>query len=144
MIVPLVQIRRPYTFTSPFGGEVFAALIVVVDPAITPEERRALSDQLVAQACRYAVCAGFDCSSWDDAIDMASVMAKIDGTPHFGLVMTTWHEDQTLEEVVEFFQFCVVIDDEQPRHRVAILVGDDEARRAELLQELEAQFGAEG
>jgi len=134
-----MQLRRPYAFSSPLEGRVFSALLLVVDPTITPEERARLAEQLVAQGCRYAVCAGFECSLWDDAIDMASVMAETDGTPQHGFVMTTWHDDEPLEEVVEFFQKWALIDNEQPVHRIAMLLGEDEARRAELLARLEAQ-----
>ena len=139
MTVPVLQIRRPYAFTSPVAGEVFAALLLVVDPTITKDERASLAEQMVAQGCRYAVCAGFDCSLWDDAIDMASVMTEIDGSPQHGFVMTTWHENEPLEEVVEFFKKWALIDNEPPAQRVAILLGEDPARRSELLQRLEAQ-----
>jgi hypothetical protein len=137
--VSVLQLRRPYEFISPFGGAAFAALLLVLDPAVTKEEQTALSEQLVAQACRYAVCAGFDCSSWDDAIDWASVMTEVEERPSHGFVMTTWHTDEPLEEVVAFFRNCVSVDDQPPAHRVAILVGEDEARQRALLQHLEAQ-----
>lgn len=139
MTVPILELRRPYEFTSPFGGAAFAALLLVLDPAVTKAEQKALAEQLVAQACRYAVCAGFDCSSWDDAIDWASVMTEVEGRPGHGFVMTTWHPDQSLEEVVDFFQRHVSIDDNPPVHRVAILVGEDQAQQRELRQRLEVQ-----
>lgn len=137
--VPIVQLRRPYAFKSPFNGAAFAALLLVVDPMVSSEEQTTLAEQLVAQACRYAVCAGFDCASWDDAIDWVSVMNEVDEKPGHGFVMTTWHEDQPLQEVVDFFRNWVSIDDQPPVNRLAIVVGEDDAQRTALMRQLEAQ-----
>ena len=130
--VAVVQLRRPFTFESSLRGEVFAALLLVVDPTVTSEEKVSLAGQLVGQGCRYAVCTGLDSSSWDDAIDHAAVVAELDGTPTFGFVMTTWHEGEPLDDVVEFFFNQAMIDDAEPIHRLAIIIGEDEDRLREL------------
>ena len=43
---------------------------------------------------------GIDCGSWDDSVDMA-LLEKFDfkGTPEECCVMTTWHPNESLEEV---------------------------------------------
>jgi hypothetical protein len=130
--VAVVQIRRPFNFESPAQGEVFAALLLVVDPTVTSEEKLLLAGQLVRQGCRYAVCAGLDSSTWDDAIDHAGVIADLEDAPSFGFVMTTWHEGEALDDVVEFFFTHAMIDDAEPIHRLAILIGEDEIRLREL------------
>jgi hypothetical protein len=49
---------------------------------------------------------GIECSTWDDSVDYAHIMTCID-EPRENLsdddhVMTTWHEDETLDEVFTF------------------------------------------
>lgn len=49
---------------------------------------------------------GLDCSLWDDSIDFANI-DKFDpeGIPDGQFVMTTWHDGETLEEVLFFARF---------------------------------------
>ena len=46
---------------------------------------------------------GINCSSWNDSVDMAN-MEKFgfDEIPDDNFVMTTWHDDEPLEEVFWF------------------------------------------
>jgi len=120
-----IHLRRPYAFKSPFDGAAFAALLVVADPAIKGEERALVAKQLVNEGCRYAMCAGFDCAAWEEEIDWVHVMAEANGEQTRGLVMTTSHTDEPLEETVGFFWNCVSIDDAPPERRAAVLLGDD-------------------
>jgi hypothetical protein len=118
----LGRVDRPYRFASPFQGREFALLLVVGDADVTAGEQRALSEELVRQGCRYAVCFGHACSTWDDSIDMVGVMAEIEGhSPPF--VMTTWHEHEALDEVVDFFVDCTEIANGPPERFVILLVG---------------------
>jgi hypothetical protein len=122
----LRHLQRPLRFESPFPGEEFAALILVAAPDITSEEQGALAQALVAQGCRYAVCAGIACSSWDDAIDQAAVVAEVQGLPtHF--VTTTWHDGETLEDGAFFFLEVAQVEEAPPRRRLAIVVGGGSA-----------------
>jgi hypothetical protein len=100
---PLIITRcpaRPYRFEPPFSGEAHALLIFVAASDVSPDEQAEISEGIVASGCRYAVCYGHRCSSWDDSIDLASITAGKEG-PDF--VMTTWHEKDSPEEVVHFF-----------------------------------------
>jgi hypothetical protein len=96
--VSVLQLQRPYDFVSPFPGEAFTALLLVVDQQVTAEDQAALASSLVDQRCRYAVCTGHDSSSWDDAIDYAYVMNEVEGRPTHGSVTTSWHDREPLEE----------------------------------------------
>ena len=113
---------RPFAFESPCAGQAFALLLIVESQDVTPEEQEALSTQFVRQGCRYAVCYGHKCSSWDDSIDMVCVMDEIAGraTP---FVMTTWHEGETLEEVAWHFVHCTAFDDWVPACFVVYRIG---------------------
>jgi hypothetical protein len=58
---------------------------------------------LVASGVRYALAWGRDCEAWHDAIDDAHLEAFDYGeVPDDRLVMTTWHEDEDLEDVFWF------------------------------------------
>jgi hypothetical protein len=121
--VRVARLERPYRFESPFGSEEFALLLLVADPAVTSEEQEHLSAEIVATECRYAACAGHGCSSWDDSIDLACVLRDLEKGEEGPFVMTSWHEDETLDEVAEFFLLCVSIDGEDAARRLALVVG---------------------
>ena len=103
MNIEYKQIARPYAFVSPFDGAEFAVLIYISDTTITAEEQELLSDQIVAAGCRYAVCAGYKCGTWDDSIDIADLKRNNWETKDENLIMTTWHENESLENIVFFF-----------------------------------------
>jgi len=127
------QLRRPFSFESPFPGEEFALLLVVSARDVTADEREALSQALVAQGCRYAVCTGVGASGWDEAIDYAYVMAELERQrPADRLIMATWHYDESLQEVTRFFLHQTAIVDSVPTRRIALVLGGS----AEELQEL--------
>ena len=82
---------RPYEFHSPFAEHEYALLLCVFAQDVTPEEQRKISESIVSSGCRYAVCYGSRCSTWDDSIDTA----QLNGDEQPGsFVMTTWHENE--------------------------------------------------
>lgn len=129
-------LERPFAFLSPFDGDEFAALLLVAGSDITSREQHELAQALVAQSCRYAVCAGESPSSWDDAIDEAAAGGELQGAPTYGFELTTWREGEPLEEVVAFFLGPALADDAEPLHRIALLVGGTAAQLASLEEAL--------
>ena len=134
-------LRRPFSFQSPFVGQEFAALLLVTAPDVTPQEQSELAQALVAQGCRYAVCAGTGSSSWDDAVDEAAVVAELQGAPNYGFVMTTWHDDEPLEDVASFFLEQALIDQAGPIHHLAVVVGGTVDQLAQLEAALRSVAG---
>jgi hypothetical protein len=58
---------------------------------------------LVGAGCRYALAWGRDCEAWHDAIDDAALeAADYEDVPADRFVMTTWHEDEEIEDVFWF------------------------------------------
>jgi len=50
---------------------------------------------------------GHECSVWDDAVDWANVSEfDFKTIPPERFVMTTWHENETMEEVFWFAKNC--------------------------------------
>ena len=48
---------------------------------------------------------GMDCSAWDFSVDEASLGGQI---PNGDFVITTWHDNEPVEEAFWFAQFCAV------------------------------------
>jgi hypothetical protein len=98
----LLKIGDPSEFTRPFPTAEYALLLIAREACITPDVCGDLPDRIVRSGCRYAVCIGPSSSLWDDAIDWVVVMDEVDGRPS-PLVMTTWHEEERLDETLDFF-----------------------------------------
>ncbi len=77
--------------------------IVVVEDAVTPEWQATVSDWLVRSGCRYMMAWGRRCCEWDDSVDYASLRCFGCGEiPDDEFVMTTWHEQDSLEDTFWF------------------------------------------
>lgn len=115
----LDSLDRPFKFYSPFFGDDFVVMLIVNDITITDSERAALSAEIVRQGCRYAVSTGHKCSTWDDSVDLAYLETDPDFNPADDrLVMTTWHENDPLVEVVRFFRWHTAFDDFTPKNYI--------------------------
>jgi hypothetical protein len=137
----LESLERPYVLDSPFQGDDFVVLLVVNDPGVTEDERASLSAQVVRQGCRYAVCAGHECSAWDDAIDWAFIGSDPNFDPPNGrFVMTTWHEHDPLSDVLEWFRWNTTFGDFTPKNFLVLLLGVNRAVESEIRQALVRLF----
>ena len=54
---------KPFEFNSPFNNKEFVVLLYVVNAEITQDEQNKISQDLFLSGCRYAVCAGYECST---------------------------------------------------------------------------------
>ena len=89
--------------TAPFKA------VVVVESDVTPEWQGRVSDWLVRAGCRYMMAWGRDCSGWDSSVDEANLIVfDYPETPEDESIMTTWHDNEPLEEVFWFSQFCAM------------------------------------
>jgi hypothetical protein len=129
----IASLARPYQFQSPFGGEPFVVLLNVVAQDVTPEEQGRLSADLVAQGCRYAVCAGHRCSTWDDSVDMAFLETHPEYEPSDEhLVMTSWHDGEAISDIVAFFLMNTSFDNYTARNFLALDIGGNDRSVLEL------------
>jgi len=133
---PIVITRHaapPYRFLPPFSGQDYALLIYVAAADVSPDDQAKISEEIVASGCRYAVCYGHRCSTWDDSIDLASIAA---GKEEKGFVMTTWHEEDSLEEVVEFFWWNTAFDDFIAERMGVFFIGSNPETESEIAREI--------
>ncbi|HSA96324.1 MAG TPA: hypothetical protein VLJ16_09745, partial [Acidobacteriota bacterium] len=117
------------------------ALIYAVDENTTREEQEAISDQIVISGCRYAVCAGYKSSSWDDSIDMAYLKRNGGDVHDENFVMTSWHDKESLEDIVFFFLSLTSFDYFTAERFVVLLVGEDGSYLSRIQREIEKQLG---
>jgi len=77
--------------------------MLVLEQEATPEWRARICNWLVEQGCLYAIAWGIDCSEWDDEIDWTNIEAfGGEEIPENRLIMTTWHDDEPLQEALWF------------------------------------------
>ena len=77
--------------------------VVVVEAPVVDTWQAAASRWLAESGCLYMMAWGHDCESWDTSVDEANLRQFAYGDiPEDDLIMTTWHDDEPLEEVVWF------------------------------------------
>ena len=87
----------PYEGIRPFGA------IVAIEAEITSEWQWKVSKWLIDSGCLYMLAWGRDCASWDDSVDYANLEAfDYEAIPDERSVMTTWHENESLSDVMNF------------------------------------------
>jgi hypothetical protein len=108
--------------------------VVVFDAAYTKDWQNAVSDWLVASGCRYMMAWGPDCSSWDDSVDWADLEARNFEDDDQTFVMTTWHDNESLESVFWYSQNCANFsyDDIELPQALIVHIGQTD-REAEML-----------
>lgn len=88
---------------SDLTGDVFKT-VVIVEATVTADWREKVSTWLVKNGCLYMMAWGQDCSLWDDSVDHANLDDfEYGDIPDDRFVMTTWHDNEPLQEV---FWFC--------------------------------------
>lgn len=74
--------------------------IVIVENTVSPDRQVTISQWLVNSGCLYMMAWGEGCRSWEETVDQANVDAFEQGEiPDASVVITTWHEDELLQDV---------------------------------------------
>ena len=80
--------------------------VVVLNTSYSSDWQDEVSKWLVTSGCLYMMAWGPACTTWDDSVDYANMFEHSDyGIPDAKFVMTTWHENDSLEEVFWYAQF---------------------------------------
>jgi hypothetical protein len=99
---------------APFIGLQFACLLWNHSVKRDVGAASALLGSLIDSGCRYLVCAGLDCQWWHDLADELLVGEYLDATDEErerNHVMTTWHAQESPDDVAFFFAFNTSFDD---------------------------------
>ena len=77
--------------------------IVLIESNVSREWQARVSVWLVDSGCLYMMAWGNGCSAWDDSVDYANLEKyKYGEIPDDKQIITTWHENESLEEVFSF------------------------------------------
>ena len=77
--------------------------VLIIETDVEPDWQISVSRWLADSGCLYMMAWGKDCSSWDTSVDLANLEQSDYGEiPEDDFIMTTWHEDESLEEVLYF------------------------------------------
>ena len=111
-------------------------LFVAADTTLASvEEISRFSEAALERGMVYFCGWGPDCGRFHDIVDEVTVEDETSGSDRFtpptpnDVVMTTWHDDETLEEALAFFATCAFPSDSYAEHssyRVVICVGHTE------------------
>ncbi len=81
------------------------AAVVIIEDEVDWKWRDKISRWLVDSGCLFMMAWGRDCKLWDESVDYANIDDFPDGEiPEDRLVLTTWHDDEPLEELFWFAQ----------------------------------------
>ena len=120
----------------PLEGLSHFKVVVVADAEVAEMTMWENSRTLIESGCLYALCWGQDCEAWHDAIDDAYLEAtNYEDVPEDKQVVSTWHEDEDLEEVFWFARHRAVHPAHELRETLILHIADAPRR-----EELEAQF----
>ena len=77
--------------------------VIIIENATEADWQSAVSRWIADAGCRFAVVWGRDCASWHDCVDTANLEQFDYGDiPENDFIMTTWHENEPLEEAIWF------------------------------------------
>jgi len=102
-MLPLATYLRlnPEAMPPEIGIPIPCRVVVIIEAEVSPEWQSLVSDWIVRSGCLYMIAWGPNCSSWDDSVDWANIDAfKYGGIPEDSAIMTTWHADEPLAEVL--------------------------------------------
>ena len=107
--------------------------VVLVSQGVSKTWQHKVSERLVADGCLYMIAWGNNCSSWDDSVDIANIEQFFPhDIPEENFVMTTSHDDETLEDVLHFAKFSAVHPTIELKNVVVLDIGS--SGREELIQ----------
>lgn len=79
---------------------------IICDTNTSNDFKNTITDYLYTMGCRYLCAWGNECSIWDDAMDWTSLDKHDYDIPDDEFCMTTWHENEPVEEMLFFLKTC--------------------------------------
>lgn len=87
-------------------------ILVVESTQILPEWRNWICEQIVySKHCIQAMVTGYECSVWHDVLDETYLVFYNYQPPVHNCFITTWHEDETLEDITECAKTTMQLED---------------------------------
>lgn len=109
------------SFRSPFAED-YALLLVIASPLVSVAQRHKITSVIVDSRCQYALTFGHDCEVWHDVIDETCVG---DGTGDERFLMTSWHDDEPIEDVIDFLWRNTSYEEFASERLAVVIIGHD-------------------
>ena len=116
----------------PLSRKYFTLLLAWDAPKLGQDEVAELFRPLVKRGLAYFCAWGNRCEEVHDAVDRCFAQLKIEGKESDPILMTTWHQDESLAEAVWFFKMLAMPSESYVRaelERFAVAVGNPEWAR---------------
>lgn len=97
----VIYANENITFTLT-QNDYFAILVIRTSQVSTSWRDQFCEGLINSEHCKQVMVLGHECSIWDDVLDETYLHFYNDQPPIDTCFMTTWHENETLEEVIEF------------------------------------------
>jgi hypothetical protein len=113
--------------------------VVLCDYTVPEQQRMDIARDLCKTGCRYMMAWGPECSRWDDDVDWAN-RERFDCAepPESHYIMTTWHDDESLDELFWFAKTTACYDGFEWNEGDTLLVHfGDPSRKQEFLDRYE-------
>ena len=107
------------SLTPPFEDD-HALLLVITSPLVSVRQRDRITSDIVRSRCQYALTFGHDCEVWHDVIDEACVG---DGAGEERFLMTTWHDDEPIEDVIDFLWWNTSYEEFESERLAVVIIG---------------------
>ena len=105
------------------------------------KSRYKISNDLIEANCRFAVCAGSDCSNRDDSIDMAYISSDENyDPPDETMVMTSWHDNETVNDIMFFGLNITNFDYHDFKKYVVLFIGTKEGLKEEIEKAIKKEW----
>ena len=138
-----LQLEPPYDRLIPGFGMPYVSIVVACDPTITQEQQAEISAQLVATDCRHMLAWGINAISWDTSVDIAFINTDPDfNPPNDRHVMTTWHDHETIRDVVWFALMNTNFDSHEFHDYLALMIGTNSEIESELIAAIRSQLAS--
>jgi|GEM_PF-2229936 len=112
----------------------YAVLVVIASPSVSTKWRDQIISDIVNSSCRYALTFGHGCELWHDVFDETIVGDGTEEPSRF--IMTTWHDAEPIEDVVDFLCLNTSYDDFESERLAIVFVGADERLESAITERL--------
>ena len=82
--------------------------VILTEDELSAERRNAICREIVGIGCRWAMTWCPDCELWHDCIDDAVLLRHNHSVPDDEFVLTTWQEQESLEEIMFFAKHAAI------------------------------------
>ena len=132
--ISIVTIQKPSDTSSIEVKTPFACLLYSNQEKASSDEIESVANWLVNSGCRYVVCAGVKCEEWHDTIDTADTIRDPNTQ---NLIMTTWHKNETVEDVVWFWLNLTDFENIAFENYLALLIGNSKTIKEKIQQAIQ-------